>query len=457
MDSTTITTTSEAPRRRDFYLVWLGQVISLLGTELTSFGLGVWVYQRTGSVTDLTLIFVCASLPGLLLAPFAGVYIDRWERRRVLVLTDVGAAVGTLSLMALLFADRLELWCIYLVVGFSAAFLSFQIPAFAATVTLMVPKGDLGRANGMLQLGGSAAMIAGPLLAGALVPLVGLSGLIACDLATFVFGIVTLFLARIPSPERSTEAGVATGSLLQEAAFSFRYLRLRPGLLGLLAFFALLNLLLAMSQVLATPLVLSHGTATQLGMVLAAGSTGMLAGALVMSVWGGPARRMTGILGFSPVLGLGCILIGAGQSLVLITAGIFLLFFVLPIINGCDQAIWQTKVEPELQGRVFGTRQLLEQITVPLSYLAAGPLADRVFEPLLAPGGRLAGSVGRVLGVGPGRGIGLQFVSMGVLLLAATLFGFASSRLRGVEEEIPDAIPDEVPGNVPDGVADVGA
>jgi MFS family permease len=433
-------TTTEARRRRDFHLVWLGQVISLLGTELTNFGLGVWVYQRTGSVTDLTLIFVCASVPGLLLAPFAGVYIDRWERRKVLALTDIGAALGTVSLLALLLADRLELWCIYLIVSFSAAFLSFQIPAFAATVTLMVPKGGLGKANGLLQLGGSAAQIAGPLLAGGLVPVIGLPGLIACDLATFLVAMGTLFLVRIPNPERSETA--PAGGLLEEAAFSFRYLRRRPGLLGLLAFFALLNLLLAMSQVLATPLVLARGTATQLGMVLAIGGVGVLFGALVMSVWGGPARRMSGVLGFSPVLGLGCLVMGAAGSIPVVAGGIFLLGFAVPIINGCDQALWQTKVEPELQGRVFGTRQLLEQFTAPLSYLAAGPLADRVFEPLLAPGGRLAGSVGRVLGVGPGRGIGLQFVTMGLLLIAATLCSLFSSRLRSVEEEIPDAISD---------------
>lgn len=438
-------TTAETQRRRDFHLVWLGQVISLLGTELTNFGLGVWVYQRTGSVTDLTLIFVCASLPGLLLAPFAGVYIDRWPRRRVLALTDIGAALGTVSLLALLLADRLELWCIYLIVGFSAAFLSFQIPAFAATMTLMVPKEGLGRANGLLQLGGSAAQIAGPLLAGALVPLVGLPGLIACDLTTFLIGIGTLFLARIPDPERREAA--PAGGLLEEAAFSFRYLRRRPGLLGLLAFFALLNLLLAMSQVLTTPLVLARGTATQLGMVLATGGAGLLAGSLVMSVWGGPVRRMTGILAASPALGLACLVMGAAGSIPAVAAGIFLLGFVVPIINGCDQALWQTKVEPELQGRVFGTRQLLEQITVPLSYLAAGPLADRVFEPLLAPGGRLAGSVGRFLGVGPGRGIGLQFVTMGLLLIVATLCSLSSSKLRSVEEEIPDAVPEtEAPG-----------
>ena len=434
--------TENTPQQRGFYLVWLGQLVSLLGTELTNFGLGVWVYQRTGSVTDLTLIFVCASLPGLLLAPFAGVFIDKWERRKVLILTDTGAAVGTVSLLALLLADRLELWCIYVVVGFSAAFLSFQIPAFAATVTLMVPKDRLGKANGLLQLASSTAQIGGPVLAGVMVPLVGLPGLIACDLATFLFGIGTLFLAHIPSPERSAEEAGAGGSLLQEAAFSLRYLRLRPGLLGLLAFFALLNLLLAMSQVLATPLVLARGTATQLGLVLSAGSTGLLAGSLVMSAWGGPVRRMSGILGWSPVLGLACIVMGASDSLVAIGVGIFLMCFALPIINGCDQALWQTKVEPEFQGRVFGTRQLLEQVTVPLSYLAAGPLADRVFEPLLQPGGRLAGSVGRVLGVGPGRGIGLQFVTMGLLILAATLCSLAAPRLRGIEDEIADAIPE---------------
>jgi DHA3 family macrolide efflux protein-like MFS transporter len=437
----------QGPRFRDFTLVWLGQVISLLGSELTNFGLGVWVYQQTGSVTRLTLIFVCASVPGLLLSPLAGVYIDRFTRRRALILTNVGAALGPLALVVLLLSHQLHIFNIYLIVAVSTAFLSFQIPALAAATTLMVPREHLGRANGMLQFGGSTAQILGPFLAGLLVPILHLQGLIALDVVTFLIGIATLLLARIPDPQISAarDAGnageLAQGSMLDEVRMSFRYLRERPGLVRLLAFFALLNFLLAMSQVLITPLVLSRGTATQLGLVLSVGGVGMLSGALLMSAWGGPERRIWGILGASPLLGLGCMLIGLSASTAITAAGIFLLLFVVPIINGCDQAIWQSKVEPDLQGRIFATRQLLEGWTAPLSYLIAGPLADRLFEPMLAPGGPLASSAGRFLGVGPGRGIGLQFILMGLLLLAASLGGLAYPRLRRIEDELPEGLP----------------
>jgi DHA3 family macrolide efflux protein-like MFS transporter len=195
-----------------------------------------------------------------------------------------------------------------------------------------------------------------------------------------------------------------------------------------------------MCQVLATPLVLSRGSATQLGLVLTVGGTGMVLGALLMSVWGGPSRRILGVLGFSPLLGLGCILIGAAGSMAGIALGIFVVFMMVPIINSSDEAIWQSKVEADLQGRIFSTRQLLEQLTVPLAYLSAGPLADRVFEPLLRAGGPLADTVGRVLGTGPGRGIGLQFIAIGILLIVAALAGL-SSRLRTIEQDLPDALP----------------
>jgi DHA3 family macrolide efflux protein-like MFS transporter len=431
-------------RGRTFALVGLGQMISLLGSELTSFGLGVWVYQRTGSVTSLSMIFACALIPGLLLSPVAGVYLDRWDRRRGLIFINLGAAIGPLALVALLLAHRLEIWNICAIVAFSSAFLSFQIPAFGAAVTLMVPQEHFGRASGMLQFGSSTAQVMGPLLAGLLVPVIHLQGLILFDFVTFLIGILTLLIARIPKPERSAAGSAAVGSVREEVVFSWRYLRERPGLLNLLAFFAGLNLLLGMCQILATPLVLARGTATQLGLVLTLGGTGMILGALVMSAWGGPKRRILGVLGFSPVIGLGSILMGASRSMLGIAVGIFVLLTVIPIINGCDQAIWQSKVEPDLQGRIFSTRHLLEQFTVPIAYLLAGPLADRWFEPLLRPSGPLAGTIGRVLGTGPGRGIGLQFVVIGLLIITATLAGLSNVRLRALEseQETPDALPE---------------
>jgi MFS family permease len=422
-----------------FMLIWIGQVISLFGSGLTNFGLGVWVYQQTGSATAFTLIYVCGAVPALLLAPFAGVLVDRWNRRDALLLSNLGAAFGTIVLVALVALHRLAVWHVYGIVAFGTVFLALQFPAYGAAVTLLVPKQHLGRASGMVQLGASAARIVAPLLAGVLMPIIRLEGLVLVDIVTFLIGAVTLLLAQVPRPEASAVGRASqAGGILRDAAFGWTYLRSRPALLSLLAFFAVLNLFFAMSQVLVTPLVLSEAGAPQLGLVLSAGSCGALAGGLLMSTLGGPSKRVLGILGFSPLLGLAMALIGVSSWVPVVAAGSFLAFLVVPVINGSDQALWQSKVEPDLQGRVFAMRQLLSQFSAPLAYLASGPLADRVFAPLLVPGGRLAGSLGPLLGVGSGRGIGLQFLLMGTLLTLAALVGLAYPRLRHLDESVPD-------------------
>lgn len=429
---------------RGFLLVWIGQVVSILGSGLTQFGLGVWAFQKTGSVTDFTLIFVFGTVPGLLLAPFVGALIDRWDRRWVMILSDLGAALGTVALMLLFMADRLEIWHLYAVVAVGTAFMSFQFPAYGAAITQLVTKENLGRASGLLQFGGASARIVSPVMAGALLPLIGLEGLIAIDLVTFVFAVVLLLFVRIPRPPQ-TAAGraAAGGSILSQAGYGWTYLKTRPALMSLLIYFAGLNLFFALSQVLTTPLVLAFAGAPQLGFVLAMGSAGALVGGLVMGAWGGPKRKIYGILGFSPLMGLAFLLIGTAPWVPVIAAGVFALFFLVPIINGSDQALWQSRVEPDVQGRVFAMRQLLSQFTAPIGFLIAGPLADRVFGPLLAPGGALAGSVGQLIGVGPGRGIGLLFIVMSVLMIAAAGAGFLSPRLRSLEEEPAAEIGDQ--------------
>lgn len=434
---------TEARNWRAFITIWIGQIISMFGSGLTNFGLGVWVFEKTGSATDFTLIYVCGVLPSLVLAPFVGVLVDRWDRRLVLLMSYLGAATAMVALVTLVALDRLEIWHVYCIVAFGSIFLAFQFPTYGAVATMLVPKKHFGRASGMVQFGSSSARILAPLLAGILMPIIKLEGLVVVDVVTFFIGAVTLLLVRIPRPELSAAGQAAKGSIFREAGFGWAYLKSRPALLSLLGFFALLNLFFAMSQVLVTPLVLSGAGAPQLGVVLAFASAGALAGGLLMSAWGGPSKRIWGILGFSPLLGLAMLVIGISSWIPVIATGVFLLFFLVPIINGSDQAIWQSKVEPDVQGRVFAMRQLLSQFTTPIAYLAAGPLADRVFEPLLETGGRLAGPLGPVFGVGEGRGIGLQFGVMGCLLTLTALAGLAYPKLRGLEEEIPDAIPEQ--------------
>jgi MFS transporter, DHA3 family, macrolide efflux protein len=432
--------TKPASGWKSFGLMWLGQLVSLIGSGLTRFALAIWVYERTGSATQLTLITVFAFLPGLLAAPFAGALVDRWDRRWVMFWSDLGPALGTLAIVLLIRAEALQIWHIYLVAALASVFNTFQWPAYIAATTLLVPRKQLGRANGMLQFGHASAEIVAPILAGLLIATVGLDGVILIDFGTFLFAAATLLLVRIPRPQVSAAGRAAKGSLLSEAAYGWTFIRERPGLLGLLFYFAMINLVISTATVLVTPLVLSFASPQVLATVLSTASAGLLTGSVVMTLTGGPRPRIHGVLAFGLLFGVALVLAGLRADVRLVSVALFLLMSGAPIINGSSQAIWQSKVPPDVQGRVFAVRRLIAQFTAPLGFLCAGPLADHVFGPLLLPGGPLAGSVGRVLGVGPGRGIGLIYITLAILPILTSLWGYAQPRLRRVEAELPDAV-----------------
>jgi DHA3 family macrolide efflux protein-like MFS transporter len=423
-----------------FLTVWFGQLVSLIGSGLTGFGLGVWVYQRTGSVTLFALIAMCTTLPGIVLSSLAGALVDRWDRRLVMIVSDAVAGLTTLLVALLLLCDRLELGHIYLAMAINSVCSTFQWPAYVATVTLLVPPQHLGRANGLLQLGQAAGRILAPALAGLLVTWFQIHAVLLIDATTFLFALITLLRVRFPRPERRAASMVGEGSLVQEAAYGWRYIIERPGLFGQLLLFMVVNYLLGTVSVLATPLVLAFASPEILGTVLSIGGSGMLVGSVLMSLWGGPRPRIHGVLGFTLLIGLAMMLAGLRPSPGLFALAAFLFFFSLPIVDGSSLAIWQTKVEPSVQGRVLAVRNMIVWSSLPLAYLAAGPLTDRVFEPLLAADGLLASSIGQLIGVGPGRGIGLLFIVMGILTVLVTIAGYLHPRLRWVEQELPDAL-----------------
>ncbi len=425
-----------------FLSVLFGQTVSLLGSNLTSFVLGVWVFQQSGKVGDYTLIAFCATAPQLLLAPLVGTVIDRWPRKWALVLADTGAGIGTMAIGLLVWSDRLELWHVYVMVVWNAVFEAFQAPAFSTSVPLLVPKEQLVRANGLAELGLSGAAMVAPLAAGALYPWIGLGGVIAIDLATFAFAVTMTSVARIPRLARTPPApgeARARSSFWEEFSRGWRFLVAWRGLVALLATFAAANLLIGIVHVLLAPLVLGFASATALGTVLSVGAGGHFAGSAALSAWGGPKAKVRTIL--FVLMAQGVILLAGGlqPSVALIAGAAFGFSFCNPILIACSQALWQSKVPLELQGRVYAVRRLLAGSTVPLAVLAAGPLADRVFQPLLMPGGLLAGSVGQVIGVGPGRGVGLLFLSLGVLIILAASLASSYGPLRRLEAEVPDA------------------
>ncbi len=430
---------------RVFALIWFGQFVSLTGSGLTDFALGVWVYQRTGSTTQFALTILFFAIPRILLSPLAGTLVDRWDRRWAMILSDAGGALSTLLIALLLFADQLEVWHLYLIMAVSSAFRTFQWPAYAATITLLVPKQHYGRASGMIEMGRSIASLISPVLAGLLIVAVGIESVILIDVVTFLFAVLTLLLVRVPRPETSPEGAEVKGSLVREAAHGWNYITQRPGLLGLLVIYAATSFLGITADVLLTPYLLSFTSADVLGFVVSATGAGLLVGGLIMSLWGGPKRLIHGIIGFEMLVGVFTLLIGIRSSAPLIGVAAFFYFICIALSDGCSQALWQRKVVPDLQGRVFAIREAISLSTLPLGLLISAPLAEYVFEPLLAVNGPLQGSLGRLFGVGPGRGMGLLFVITGVFNILVLVAGYLYPRVRWVEDELPDVIADVVP------------
>lgn len=422
-----------------FGAIWLGQMFSMFGAHLASFALGVWVYQSTRSVTDFSLIAFFAILPEIALSPIAGIIVDRFDRRLVMLAGSTGAGLCGAALAALAIAGQLQVWHIYIAVAASSAFQSVEFPALSASITMLVPQRHLSRANGMVELNASLAMVVAPLVAGILLDSVGLNWLLLTNVVTFAIAIASLLIVRIGRPEQAAESETERCSLLREATFGWRYIKERPELMALLILFASTNFSIGIVEVLLPPLVLSFASESVLGMVLAVGGVGLVLSSVLVSLWGGPRKKIRVILGLAFAQGAILFLGVMEARAMLIGTAAFVYLFCSPIIVTCSQTIWQTKVAAAVQGRTFAIRRVVASSFMPLAYLAAGPLADRVFEPMMSPDGSLAPTAGAIIGTGPGRGIALLFIIVGFLTVMTVTIGFLYRPLRDLEIRLPDA------------------
>ncbi|RYZ41726.1 MAG: MFS transporter [Myxococcaceae bacterium] len=433
---------------RVFWLTWFGQLISIIGSGLTAFGVGAKVFLDTRSTTQFAMLSFFAFAPMVLLSPFAGAFVDRWDRRRAMLLADLGNGVSTLIIFAMVLASNrglfvIEAWHFYLPVAFGACFGAFRWPAFFATITLLVPKQHLGRANAMAEVASGASQILAPIVAGALIESVGLIGVLTVDVVSFSFAVLTLLIVRFPRPPVSVEGQQGKGSLLEEMKQGWNFIRSRPGLLGLLAFTAVASLCMSLVMLLITPLVLAFTDISTLGGIASVAGVGALVGAIGMGVWGGPKNLLHGILGFNLLSGLVLFMAAPVPSVPLVAAAAALYLFTMPPMMAGSQAFWQRKIPADLQGRASAVKRMVLLCIAPIGALLAGPLADGLFEPAMAPDGVLASSMGRLLGVGPGRGIALLFIFLGLLTIANVAVAWLNPRVRHLDREVPDALPDQ--------------
>lgn len=406
-----------------FTVLWLGQAVSILGSAMTWFAFTIWVWEKTGRASSLAFISFFTFLPSLIFSPFVGTLVDRWNRKLTLMVSDMASAIATLVVFLLYANHSLELWHIYFLGLLTGIFTAFQYPAYITLTTVMLPKEHYARAEGMMGLAQAFAGIMAPIAAALLLPKIKMEGIMILDLVTFLFAFATLLWIKLPlrtppTPVRSTHSG-----FLREASFGFSYIFSRPSLRALILLFMFTNFFLAMGATLMAPMILSlTGSKSLLAGIQSSGAFGGIAGGILLSIWGGPRRRVFSILlgGVGACL-LGVTGLGVGRGVFVWGVASFFFAFFEPFVEGGNLAVWQSKVDVGVQGRVLSARRLMVQVPFLLGTAASGWLADRGTFPNFL-----------------GNNYSALLIIAGLCGTTAFLFGFSVPSLRNAETILPD-------------------
>ncbi|MFB9994932.1 MFS transporter [Deinococcus oregonensis] len=427
---------------RGYLVIWIGQLFSSLGAGMTAFALSLWLWEQTRSATALALVPLIVFLPLILMTPLVGALVDRWNQQLkwVMMISDAARLLTSAALLLLLLSGHLALPWVYLLIFLEAVFGAFQWPADSAATTVMLRKEDYARAGGIQSMVGSISTVLAPVLGVLVYQQLGLTGIVALDMVGGLLALLSLIPVFVPRPARTEMGQAARSNLWQESIYGFRFILANRNLLALQLVFLFGNLMNGLAMALFTPMVLArsgndaHVLATA---QMAGGVSGILAG-LALATWGGPKRRIHGVLIGWVISMLAVLIHGLGQTLWLWIAGALVGAFGAPLTNSSNQAIWQSQIPPDLQGKVFAARRVIAMLALPASTLAAGPLADRWLNPAMLPDGSLALVFGPLVGTGPGAGISLLFVFVGLSGALIMLSMYGVRRVRQVEDLVFD-------------------
>ncbi|MFJ1704780.1 amino acid adenylation domain-containing protein [Kitasatospora sp. NPDC088346] len=426
-----------------FLAVATGQQLSMIGSALTEFALPIWVYLRTGSLADLGLLAACALVPGILAAPLAGAVVDRGDRRRVMLAGDLAAGATQAVLLVLHLTGGLRVGHAYVLIALLSLALAFQRFAWGSAVPQLVPKRYLGRANGIVQMALGFAQFLVPLFAVGLLAAIGLGGILVLDVASYAAAVGITLAVRFPQ----AMAWRRRESVVEEIRAGFRRSLGSRHFRAMLVFFAVLNVFLSPLFLLTTPLVLSFADLPATGWVAMAAGAGAVAGGLTLLIWGGPRReRLRGVMFATLGLAAACVLTGLRPALPLVALGAFGMTLGLALLNGTYATIVQTKVPLRFHGRIIAVNTMVAWSTLPIGFAVVAPLAPGLLQPLMEEHGALAATVGRVIGTGAGRGIGLVYLLFGLAMALLALVCLRIPVLARFDDEVPDAVSDDLVG-----------
>ena len=444
------TTPPPAPRTKrpaglaGFTVVWIGQIISILASGMSGFGLSIWMFEQTKSATAMGFMQVSFILPFLLLSPIAGVMVDRYNRKLMMMISDFVAVTATFAILILQATGHLQFWHLYIANVFYGLGNTFQWPAYSAAISTMVPKEQYGRANGLMSLMEAGPGVLAPILAGAVLATSktnGLTIILLFDVLTFFIALGALLIVYVPQPEKTVEGQAEKGSIWKEAAYGFKYIFKRPSLLGLQMIFFFGNLFTGIAFTVYIPMILlrTNNNSVILGTVNSAAAIGGVVGGVIMSAWGGLKKRTHGVLAGWIGTGIFTALFGFGTGLAFWIPFVIAQAMIGPLVNTSNQSIWQAKVAPDIQGRVFSARRLIAWFTQPIAPIIAGLLADKWLEPSMTSGtSHLASIFKGWVGTGPGAGMALLLIISGLCSSFAGLAGYFIPVVRNAESLLPD-------------------
>ena len=423
---------------RDFFLLYIGQTLSQLGSSMTAFATVIWAYTENGEVLASSLLAICSTVPYLIVSLLGGAVVDRGSKKKIMLICDTAAALGSAAILACFWAGCLELWILCLcnvVGGFMNA---FQTPASQVAVTLLVEEKDYARVGGIQSVAGAAVGILTPTLAAALLSIGGLGLILWVDLGTFLFAFLTLLLLiRIPEKEaREKDAGFR--SLRRDMVEGFSFLKGERGILLMLLMYGILEFTGAISfDSMYSPMLLARTGNDEMavGLVSSCMAAGCMAASLLLSMKKQPEHRLRAMFFGSFLCLFGITLFGMGRSLLWWCVVAFCGCFGSPIYSTYQTVLLRERVPVAMQGRIFSIQGLLTQMLTPVGYLLGAILADHILEPFMARQGSAQSILARLVGSGKGAGMGLLFVGAGILGMVLLAVLGRNPQIRNLEAQ----------------------
>lgn len=416
---------------RGYMILTVGQLVSIAGSAMTQFGLGIWMWKTTGNATPFSMITFAFFLPNMLFSTFAGSLVDRLPRKITLILPDLAAGLITLLTLIFYLGNRLSLPFLYITSFFSGIFNAFQWPAYSVTMSSMLKKEEYGKANGLFSLTETAPSLIAPILAGALMGVIGLEGIMVIDIVTCIFAISMVILVDVGQNLISNANGLFD-NILKDSVFGFRYIFERKSLLSLLMIFLLTNIANGFWNTLFSPMILGkfNNDSLILGTVETVFGAGGVLGGLIMSFWGGTKKKIYTLLSGILLGGVGAMIMGASRSLVLVLIAVVINGVSGIFANSASQSIWQSAVPIELQGRVFSARRFIAQFASIIPMVLSGPLVDKVLYNYFKNDNLLT----QIFGAGKGSSIGFLAFLAGIIVILVAIFGFLNPLVVNVEQ-----------------------